>query len=134
MKNVTSFQHSLIYFHKWGRLIFLNFLTWLWDLLFFEMSKYQSLSIQDICHQGYGQKFKPWYSLVLPVGQIFLGGYYEHTILYWSGYLPIPFSTNQLILSNVSIWKVKITPLKCPYVLAGHASGCWHFALGAGVP
>ena len=27
-----------------------------------------------------------------------------------------------------------ITPLKCPYVLAGHASGCWPSALGAGVP
>ena len=34
-------------------------------------------------------------------------------ILNRSGYLPIPFSTNQLILSNVNIWKVKITPLKC---------------------
>ena len=26
------------------------------------------------------------------------------------------------------------TPLKCPQVLAGHASGCWLSALGAGVP
>ena len=24
--------------------------------------------------------------------------------------------------------------LKCPYMLAGHASGCWLSALGAGVP
>ena len=24
-------------------------------------------------------------------------------------------------------------PLKCPYVLAGHASGCWRSALGIGM-
>ena len=30
-----------------------------------------------------------------------------------SGYLPIPFPPNQLILSKVNIWKVKLTPHKC---------------------
>ena len=50
-------------------------------------------------------------------------------IYYRSGYLPIHFPPNQLILSNVNIWNVNLIPLKCPYVLAGHASGCWHSVL-----
>ena len=56
------------------------------------------------------------------------------TILYQNGYFLITFPPNHLILINVDIWKVKLTPLNCPKVMVGHASKCWHSVLGAGVP
>ena len=44
----------------------------------------------------------------------------------WKRLLPGRVPDNNYLLSG--------TPLKCPLVLAGHASGCWLSALGAGVP
>ena len=53
---------------------------------------------------------------------------YMLTELFWqiTPYLP------ELFLQITPV--LRLTPLKCPQVLTGHVSGCWHFALGAGVP
>ena len=73
------------------------------------------------------------WNLMYPFGKRLLSGRVPDNNFLLSGRVP----DNNFLLSEMvpdNNFLLSENPLKCPQVLAEHASGCWLSALGAGVP